>query len=69
MYASSKPQPRVTRMHLFVLVAMGVALAACSKSEGPTTAGTASSATAVAAREAGRRRFRSRRRDERRPAA
>ena len=49
MYASSKPQPRVTRMHLFVLVAMGVALAACSKSEGPTTAGTASSATAAAA--------------------
>lgn len=49
MYASSNPQPRVTRMHLFVLVAMGVALAACNKSEGPTTAGTATSATAAAA--------------------
>ncbi len=49
MYASSKPQPRVTRMHLFVLVAMGVALAACNKSEGPTTAGTATTATAAAA--------------------
>ncbi|MGO4550958.1 energy transducer TonB [Lysobacter sp. 2RAF19] len=36
-------------MHLFVLVAMGVALAACNKSEGPTTAGTATSATAAAA--------------------
>jgi protein TonB len=48
MYASSKPQPRVTRMHLFVLVAMGVALAACNKSEGPTTAGTATSATTAA---------------------
>ena len=50
MYASSKSQPRVTRMHLFVLVAMGVALAACSKSEGPETAGTAASATAAAAK-------------------
>ncbi|WP_052116285.1 hypothetical protein, partial [Noviluteimonas dokdonensis] len=49
MYASSKSQPRVTRMHLFVLVAMGVALAACNKSEGPETAGTATSATAAAA--------------------
>ncbi|MUV13179.1 TonB family protein [Lysobacter sp. HX-5-24] len=36
-------------MHLFVLVAMGVALAACNKSEGPTTAGTATTATAAAA--------------------
>ena len=50
MYASSKSQPRVTRMHLFVLVAMGVALAACSKSEGPETAGTAATATAAAAK-------------------
>lgn len=50
MYARSKSQPRVTRMHLFVLVAMGVALAACSKSEGPETAGTASTATAAAAK-------------------
>ena len=49
MQATTKPQPRVTRMHLFVLVAMGVALAACSKSEGPATAGTAASATAAAA--------------------
>jgi len=47
MYATSKP--RVTRMHLFVLVAMGVALAACGKSEAPTAAGTASTATAAAA--------------------
>ncbi|MCC8363075.1 energy transducer TonB [Lysobacter sp. A6] len=37
-------------MHLFVLVAMGVALAACSKSEGPETAGTAATATAAAAK-------------------
>jgi protein TonB len=49
MYASSNSQPRVTRMHLFVLVAMGLALAACSKSEAPDAAGTAASATAAAA--------------------
>ena len=40
---------RVTRKHLFVLAALGVALAACNKEPAPDAAGTAASATAAAA--------------------
>lgn len=40
---------RVTRKHLFVLAALGVALAACNKEPAPDTAGTAATATAVTA--------------------
>lgn len=42
-------RPRVTRKHLFVLAALGVALAACNKEPAPDAAGTAASATAAAA--------------------
>jgi len=41
-------RPRVTRKHLFVLAALGVALAACNKEPAPDAAGTASTATAAA---------------------
>ena len=46
--SQSHARPRVTRMHLFVLVALGCALAACNKEPAPDTAGTASTATAAA---------------------
>ena len=50
MSASTKThaQPRVMRKNLFVLAALGVALAACNKEPAPDAAGTASTATAAA---------------------
>ena len=45
---STHARPRVTRKHLFVLAALGVALAACNKEPAPDAAGTAASATAAA---------------------
>ena len=42
-------RPRVTRKHLFVLAALGVALAACNKEPAPDAAGTAAATTAAAA--------------------
>jgi protein TonB len=50
MYAISNThaRPRVTRKHLFVLAALGMALAACNKEPAPDTAGTATSATTAA---------------------
>src|SRR5688500_13364758 len=51
MVARSKSfaRPRATRKHVFVLAALGVALAACNKEPAPDAAGTATSATAAAA--------------------
>ena len=51
MSASTKThaQPRVMRKNLFVLAALGVALAACNKEPAPDAAGTAATTTAAAA--------------------
>ena len=51
MHANSTThaRPRVTRKHLYVLAALGMALAACNKEPAPDAAGTAAAATAAAA--------------------
>ena len=43
MHANSTThaRPRVTRKHLYVLAALGMALAACNKEPAPDAAGTA----------------------------
>ena len=46
--SESFARPRATVKHVFVLAALGVALAACNKEPAPDTAGTASTATAAA---------------------
>jgi protein TonB len=46
--SESFARPRATVKHVFVLAALGMALAACNKEPAPDTAGTATSATAAA---------------------